>query len=64
MKVGEQSFNLAQTKGLSHTKPKKEHMVDRLEIGDGGTKIRPISEGMAQKIQFVVTVATNQNCGF
>ena len=59
MKVGEQCVYLAQLKGLSHAEAKKrlKYWFERLEIGDWwNKKIQELSKGMAQKIQFVVTV--------
>ena len=59
MKVGEQCLYLAQLKGLSKTEAKErlKYWFDRLEIGDWwNKKIQELSKGMAQKIQFVVTV--------
>ncbi len=59
MKVGEQAVYLAQLKGLSQSEAKKRLKVwfERLEIGDWwNKKIQELSKGMAQKIQFVVTV--------
>lgn len=59
MKVGEQALYLAQLKGLSKSeaKAKLKYWFDRLEIGDWwNKKIQELSKGMAQKIQFVVTV--------
>ncbi|WP_452222958.1 ABC transporter ATP-binding protein [Lacinutrix chionoecetis] len=59
MKVGEQALYLAQLKGLDKTEAKKRLLMwfDRLEIGDWwNKKIQELSKGMAQKIQFVVTV--------
>jgi len=59
MKVGEQALYLAQLKGLSAPEAKKrlKYWFDRLEIGDWwNKKIQELSKGMAQKIQFVVTV--------
>ncbi|UKM63522.1 ATP-binding cassette domain-containing protein [Flavobacteriaceae bacterium GSB9] len=59
MKVGEQALYLAQLKGLSKTEAKKRllHWFERLEIGDWwNKKIQELSKGMAQKVQFVVTV--------
>lgn len=59
MKVGEQALYLAQLKGLSKgdAKRKLKFWFDRLEIGDWwGKKIQELSKGMAQKIQFIVTV--------
>ncbi len=59
MKVGEQALYLAQLKGLTHQQAKErlKYWFDRLEIGDWwNKKIQELSKGMAQKIQFVVTV--------
>lgn len=59
MKVGEQVLYLAQLKGLSKSEAKKRltYWFERLEIGDWwNKKIQELSKGMAQKIQFVVTV--------
>ena len=59
MKVGEQALYLAQLKGLSKQEAKNrlKYWFDRLEIGDWwDKKIQELSKGMAQKIQFVVTV--------
>lgn len=59
MKVGEQALYLAQLKGLSHreAKTRLKWWFDRLEIGDWWhKKIQELSKGMAQKIQFIVTV--------
>ena len=59
MKVGEQALYLAQLKGLSkaEAKTRLKYWFDRLEIGDWwNKKIQELSKGMAQKIQFVVTV--------
>lgn len=59
MKVGEQALYLAQLKGLDKTEAKKRLLewFERLEIGDWwNKKIQELSKGMAQKIQFVVTV--------
>ena len=59
MKVGEQCLYLAQLKGLSQQEAKQEldYWFDRLEIkGWWNKKIQELSKGMAQKIQFVVTV--------
>ena len=59
MKVGEQCLYLAQLKGLTKQEAKKEldYWFDRLEIqGWWNKKIQELSKGMAQKIQFVVTV--------
>jgi ABC-2 type transport system ATP-binding protein len=59
MKVGEQCLYLAQMKGLSKADAKQQldYWFDRLEIkGWWNKKIQELSKGMAQKIQFVVTV--------
>lgn len=59
MKVGEQALYLAQLKGLNKTEAKArlKYWFERLEIGDWwNKKIQELSKGMAQKIQFVVTV--------
>ena len=59
MKVGEQALYLAQLKGLSKAEAKErlKYWFERLEIGDWwNKKIQELSKGMAQKIQFVVTV--------
>jgi ABC-2 type transport system ATP-binding protein len=59
MKVGEQALYLAQLKGLSkaEAKVRLKYWFERLEIGDWwNKKIQELSKGMAQKIQFVVTV--------
>lgn len=59
MKVGEQCLYLAQLKGLTKNEAKKQldYWFDKLEIrGWWHKKIEELSKGMAQKIQFVVTV--------
>jgi ABC-2 type transport system ATP-binding protein len=59
MKVGEQALYLSQLKGLSKQEAKKrlKYWFERLDIGDWwNKKIQELSKGMAQKIQFVVTV--------
>ncbi|GGG50030.1 ABC transporter ATP-binding protein [Croceivirga lutea] len=59
MRVGEQALYLAQLKGLSKAEATKrlKYWFERLEIGDWwNKKIQELSKGMAQKIQFVVTV--------
>ena len=59
MKVGEQALYLAQLKGLSRHEAKKrlKFWFERLDIGDWwNKKIQELSKGMAQKIQFIVTV--------
>ncbi|GLU44084.1 ABC transporter ATP-binding protein [Allomuricauda sp. NBRC 101325] len=59
MKVGEQALYLAQLKGLSkaEAKTRLKYWFDRLDIGDWwNKKVQELSKGMAQKIQFIVTV--------
>ncbi len=59
MKVGEQALYLAQLKGMSKSEAKTrlKYWFEKLEIGDWwNKKIQELSKGMAQKIQFVVTV--------
>lgn len=59
MKVGEQALYLAQLKGLSRQDARRElkHWFEKLEIGDWwNRKVQELSKGMAQKIQFIVTV--------
>ncbi len=59
MKVGEQVLYLAQLKGMSKAEARKRlnYWFDKFEIGDWwNKKIQELSKGMAQKIQFIVTV--------
>lgn len=59
MKVGEQALYLAQLKGLSkhEARTRLKYWFERLEIGDWwNKKVQELSKGMAQKIQFIVTV--------
>lgn len=59
MKVGEQALYLAQLKGLSKTEARRElaYWFEKLDIGDWWhRKVQELSKGMAQKIQFIVTV--------
>jgi len=59
MKVGEQAIYLAQLKGLSAAEAKKELMIwfKKFEIADWwDKKVEDLSKGMAQKIQFIVTI--------
>ncbi|GAA0871287.1 ABC transporter ATP-binding protein [Gangjinia marincola] len=59
MKVGEQALYLAQLKGLSKLEAKRKlnEWFERLEICDWwNKKIQELSKGMAQKVQFIVTV--------
>ncbi|RCS27638.1 ATP-binding cassette domain-containing protein [Polaribacter sp. WD7] len=59
MKVGEQALYLAQLKGLSKAEAKKrlKYWFDKFDISAWwGKKIEELSKGMAQKVQFIVTV--------
>lgn len=59
MKVGEQALYLAQLKGLSRSEARQQltYWFERLEIGNWwNRKVQELSKGMAQKIQFIVTV--------
>lgn len=59
MKVGEQCLYLAQLKGLSSQEAKKQlkYWFEKFGIeGWWNKKIQELSKGMAQKVQFVVTV--------
>ena len=59
MKVGEQCLYLAQLKGLSLPDAKKQlkYWFEKFEIeGWWNKKIQELSKGMAQKVQFIVTV--------
>ncbi|MEW7281070.1 ABC transporter ATP-binding protein [Aquimarina sp. 2201CG1-2-11] len=59
MKVGEQALYLAQLKGLSKTEAKErlKYWFDKFEITHWwNKKIQELSKGMAQKVQFIVTV--------
>ena len=59
MKVGEQSLYLAQLKGLSKPEAMKRLKVwfDKFEIGAWwDKKVEELSKGMAQKVQFIITV--------
>jgi ABC-2 type transport system ATP-binding protein len=62
MKVGEQVLYLAQLKGLPYKEARERLKIwfDRLEIHDWwNKKIEELSKGMAQKVQFIVTVLHN-----
>ena len=62
MKVGEQALYLAQLKGMSYVEAKKKlkYWFEKFEIGDWwNKKIQELSKGMAQKVQFIVTVMHN-----
>ena len=59
MKVGEQALYLAQLKGLSKSEAKKRlhYWFDKFDISAWwNKKIGELSKGMAQKVQFIVTV--------
>ncbi|MBT8178151.1 MAG: ATP-binding cassette domain-containing protein [Eudoraea sp.] len=59
MKVGEQVLYLAQLRGLEkqEARARLKYWFERLDIGDWwNRKIQELSKGMAQKIQFIVTV--------
>jgi ABC-2 type transport system ATP-binding protein len=59
MKVGEQAMYLAQLKGLSTGEAKRrlKHWFTKLEIMPWwGKKVEELSKGMAQKVQFAITV--------
>lgn len=59
MKVGEQALYLAQLKGMSGADAKKQlkYWFEKFEIeGWWDKKIQELSKGMAQKIQFIVTI--------
>ena len=59
MKVGEQALYLAQLKGLSlqEAKMRLEYWFEKFGISQWwGKKVQELSKGMAQKVQFIVTV--------
>ena len=59
MKVSEQALYLAQLKGLSYKDAKKRlnYWFEKLQISNWwDKKVQELSKGMAQKIQFIVTV--------
>jgi ABC-2 type transport system ATP-binding protein len=59
MKVGEQAMYLAQLKGMNGRDAKKQLKIwfDKYEIGSWwNKKVEELSKGMAQKVQFIVTV--------
>lgn len=62
MSVGEQALYLSQLKGLSQAEAKKrlKEWFERFEITSWwNKKIEELSKGMAQKVQFIVTVLHN-----
>ncbi len=59
MKVGEQALYLAQLKGLSKAEAKKrlKYWFEKFDILSWwGKKVEELSKGMAQKVQFIITV--------
>ena len=59
MKIGEQAMYLAQLKGMSKTEAKEKltEWFDKFDILDWwDSKVEDLSKGMAQKVQFIVTV--------
>ncbi|PHR74049.1 MAG: ABC transporter ATP-binding protein [Lutibacter sp.] len=59
MKVGEQALYLAQLKGMSKqdAKIQLKYWFDKFDIGDWwNKKVQELSKGMAQKVQFIITV--------
>lgn len=59
MKVGDQAIYLAQLKGLStaHAKQELKKWFEKFEISNWwNKKVEDLSKGMAQKIQFIVTI--------
>lgn len=59
MNIGEQAIYLAQLKGMPYVEAKKklQYWFEKFEITDWwNKKIEELSKGMAQKVQFIVTV--------
>ena len=59
MKIGEQALYLAQLKGMSKRDARKKlaFWFEKFEIGDWwNKKVEELSKGMAQKLQFIITV--------
>jgi ABC-2 type transport system ATP-binding protein len=59
MKVGEQALYLAQLKGLSKQDARKKltYWFEKFDIGPWwNKKVEELSKGMAQKVQFIITV--------
>lgn len=59
MKVGDQALFFAKLKGLSHAEAtsRLKEWFERMEISDWwDKKVEELSKGMAQKVQFIVTV--------
>jgi len=59
MKVGEQALYFAQLKGMSESKAKQilKSWFERMEIESWwDAKVEDLSKGMAQKVQFIITV--------
>jgi ABC-2 type transport system ATP-binding protein len=64
MKVGEQALYLARLKGLSRTEAKNrlDYWFEKFEIkGWWNKRVETLSKGMAQKLQFIITVMHNPN---
>ena len=62
MKVGEQALYLARLKGMTEAEAKKslKYWFDKFDISSWwNKKIQELSKGMAQKVQFIVTVIHN-----
>lgn len=62
MRVGEQAMFFARLKGLSNRDAEKnlKEWFDRLDMGNWwNKKVMELSKGMAQKVQFVITVLHN-----
>ncbi len=67
MKIGEQAVYLAQLKGLKRRDAYKKIKTwfNKFEMQTWwNKKIEDLSKGMGQKLQFVITVCTNQNLLF
>ncbi|MGI9530445.1 ABC transporter ATP-binding protein [Lutimonas sp.] len=59
MKIGEQALYLAQLKGMSKAEARKKlkYWFEKFEIGPWwNKKVEELSKGMAQKLQFIITV--------
>lgn len=59
MKVGEQAMYLAQLKGMTKKEAKEKliHWFEKFELMDWwNNRVEDLSKGMAQKVQFIVTV--------
>ena len=59
MKIGEQALYLAQLKGMTKrdARDRLKYWFEKFEIGDWwNKKVEELSKGMAQKLQFIITV--------